>query len=185
MESDSNIRSGGIVYLFQFTLMTFFEVVAIIALAWLIGHVLSWSVVKFTRRAGVSQPQRVTISRWVRAVMILIAIVGILSVIGLESEAELLTIAGIGGLVVGIAFQGIFANILSGLLTFKEDTLRVGDVVEVGSERGKGHVVKVGLRNVWIKTENGALVVLGHATLDHGRYWNYTAAERLKKEFDT
>jgi branched-subunit amino acid ABC-type transport system permease component len=92
--------------------------------------------------------------------------------------------AGVGALVVGIALQGTFANILSGLLTFKEDTLRVGDVVEVGSGAGKGHVVKVGLRNVWIKTESGALLVLGHATLDHGRYWNYTAAERLKKEFD-
>lgn len=168
----------------QLTLLTILEVVAIVAFAWLIGHVLVWGGVKFGRRAGVSPPQRTTISRWVRAVMILLAIVGILNVIGLESETELLTIAGVAALVVGIALQGTFANILSGLLTFREDTLRVGDVVEVGSGAGKGHVVKVGLRNVWIKTESGALVVLGHATLDHGRYWNYTAAERLKKEFD-
>lgn len=168
----------------QFTAVTLLEVVAIIAFAWLIGHVLVWGTVKFSRRAGVSQPQRVTISRWVRAVMILIAIVGIMSVVGLGSQLELLTVAGIAGLIFGIALQGTFANILSGLLTFKEDTLRVGDVVEVGSGAGKGHVVKVGLRNVWIKTESGALLVLGHATLDHGRYWNYTAAERLKKDFD-
>ena len=58
------------------------------------------------RRAGISQPQRVTISRWVRTVMILIAIVGILNIIGLESETELLTLAGVGALVVGIALQG-------------------------------------------------------------------------------
>ena len=168
----------------QLTLFTLIEVVVIIAVAWLIAHVLVRGIVKF-RRGGVSQPQRNTINRWVRTVMILLAIVGILDVIGLESEAELLTIGGVAALILGIAFQGIFANILSGLLTFKEDTLRVGDVVEVGSGAGKGHVVKIGLRNVWIKTESGALLVLGHATLDHGRYWNYTAAERLKKEFDT
>ena len=168
----------------QLTLFTLIEVVAIIGFAWLLSHILVWGVVKFGRR-GVSKPQRNTISRWVRTVMILLAIVGILNVIGLESEAELLTIAGVGALVVGIALQGTFANILSGLLTFREDTLRVGDVVEVGSGGGKGKVVKVGLRNVWIKTESGALLVLGHATLDHGRYWNYTATERLKKEFDS
>jgi len=171
-------------FMVQLTLLTLIEVAAIIAFAWIISHLLVGGIVKFGRR-GVSQPQRITISRWIRAVMILLAIVGILNVIGLESEAELLTIGGVGALVVGIALQGIFANILSGILTFRDDILRVGDVVEVGSGGGKGRVVKIGLRNVWIKTESGALIVLGHATLEHGRYWNYTAAERLKKEFDT
>lgn len=33
----------------QFTLMTLFEVVAIVALAWLIGHVLSLGVIRFSR----------------------------------------------------------------------------------------------------------------------------------------
>ena len=70
------------------------------------------------------------------------------------------------------------------VFSLSERTLYESDIVEVGSGAGKGRVVKVGLRNVWVKTESGALVVLGHATLDHGRYWNYTAAERLKKEFD-
>jgi len=166
----------------QFTAVTLLEVVAIIAFAWLIGHILAWGVVKFSRR--VSQRERITISRWLKAVTILIALVGILNVVGVGSELELLTVGGIGALVIGMALQGTFANILSGFLTFREDALRIGDVVEVGGGAGKGQVVKVGLRNVWIKTESGALVVLGHATLEHGRYWNYTAAERLKKEFD-
>lgn len=83
----------------------------------------------------------------------------------------------------GIALQGTFANILTGLFTFKEDLLRLGDIVKVGNA-GKGRVVKVGLRNIWIRTDDGALIVLGHSTVDQGRYRNYTAAKRLKNEFD-
>ena len=166
----------------EFSLVALIEVVVIIVLAWLIGHILALGVIKFSRR--VSEPQRITITRWIRTVTVLIGIIVVLSVLGLETQLELLTVAGIGAFVISMALEGTFANVLSGLFTFRENTLRVGDVVEVGSGAGKGHVVKVGLRNVWVKTDGGALVVLGHATLDHGRYWNYTAAERLKKNFD-
>lgn len=117
--------------------------------------------------------------------MLLLASIAILNLIGLGSEAELLTFTGICALVIGIALQDVFANIFAGLLTFKEDTLRVGDLVEVGSGAGKGRVVRVGLRNVWIETEKGAIIVLDHSTLGNGRYWNFTAVERLKKEFNT
>lgn len=168
--------------MFQPTLMTLFEVVAILAFAWLIGHVLSWGLIKFSR--AVSQPQRVTIRRWVRMLMILIATVFILNAVGLESQLELLTMAGIAGLILALTLQGMFVNIVSALLTLRDDTLRLGDVIELASGLGKGHVVKVGFRDVWIKTEDGALVVLGHTMLDRGRYRNYTAAERLKNEFD-
>jgi small-conductance mechanosensitive channel len=167
MQMKANIDIGTRVY---FTSETLIEVIAIVAIAWLIGHILAWAVVKFSRRAGVPQPQRKTISRWLRALTILIGVVGILSVVGLGSELELLIIGGIVALVTGIAFDDVFSNILSGFLTFEEDTLRLGDVVEVAGGAGKGHVVKVGLRKVWIKTESGALVVLGHATLENGRY---------------
>lgn len=108
----------------EFTSVTILEVVAIIALAWLIGHILALGVTKFSRK--VTEPQRITITRWIRAVTILIAIIAALSVLGLGSELELLTVAGIGALVIGIALEGTFANILAGLLTFREDTLRVG-----------------------------------------------------------
>ena len=169
----------------QLTALTFLEVVAIIIVAYLIGHILTWGIAKYTRRAGgFSKPQRRNLGHWIKTITVLLAIVIVLNIIGVDSETELLTIGGIAAFVVGIALQGILGNIFSGILIFKEDTLRLGDLVEVGGG-GKGQVVKIGLRNVWIKTESGALVVLGHATLEHGRYWNYTAAERLKKEFDT
>ena len=162
--------------------MTLFEVVVILAFAWLIGHVLSWGLIKFSKAA--SQAQRATIRRWVSILMILIAIVFILNVVGLESRLELLTVAGIAGLILALTLQGMFVNILSALRTLRGDTLRLGDSIEIASGLGKGHVVKVEFSNVWIKTEDGALVVLGHAMLDRGHYRNYTAAERLKNKFD-
>jgi hypothetical protein len=45
--------------------------------------------------------------------------------------------------------------------------------------------VKVGLRNVWIMSESGALATIENSRLQQGRLWNYSAAERLKKSFES
>jgi small-conductance mechanosensitive channel len=159
------------------------EVVGVIVLAWLIGHILISELIKHSERAGSSQGQRVTVARWIKTLAIVFAVIGVLGVLGLGSQIELLTAAGLAGVIVGMMFQGFLANVLAGIITFKEDAVRVGDVVEV-TGGGKGRVVKVKMTKTWIMTDNGALYVLGNGELDRGRIWNYTAAERLKKEFD-
>jgi small-conductance mechanosensitive channel len=116
--------------------------------------------------------------------VIVFAIVGVLGALGLGSQIELLTFAGIAGLIVGIMFQNFLANVLAGAIVFAEDAIRIGDVVELRGA-GKGRVVKVKMTKTWVMTDSGALYMLGNGELDKGRIWNYTAAERLKKEFDT
>jgi len=159
------------------------EAVGIVVIGWLIGHALTSALIKHSEEAGASKGQRVTVARWVRTLVIVFAIVGVLSVLGLGSQIELLTFAGLAGVIVGMMFQGFLANVLAGIITFKENAVRLGDVVEV-SGGGKGRVVKVKMTKTWIMTDSGALYVLGNGELDRGRLWNYTAAERLKKEFD-
>ena len=161
------------------------QIAVIIALAWVISRILIWALIKVSKRAGVSPDQFVSIKKWVRVVTFSLAAVGIINVVGLGSRLELLTLSGMAALIVTLALQGFVSNVLSSVLAFKDDTLRLGDVVDVASGGCKGRVVKVGLRNVWIKTDSGALIVIGNSTLENGRYWNYTAAERLQKKFET
>jgi small-conductance mechanosensitive channel len=59
--------------------------------------------------------------------------------------------------------------------------LRLCDTTEYGGT--KGRVVRMGLRNTWIKTEPGHLVVVGSSSLLGGPLTNYTATERLKKKY--
>ena len=73
---------------------------------------------------------------------------------------------------------------IAGFLSFGQDTIRHGDFVEVAGA-GKGRVVKVNLRNIWIRTDSGALLIIDHVRTEHGRFWNYSALERLEKHFDS
>jgi small-conductance mechanosensitive channel len=168
----------------DFSLSLVLQVVAIIGLALLIGYFLSWALTRVARRAGVSRAQLITIRKWINVLMLALAVTCIVNVVGLGSQFELLTLSGAGVLIVTLALQGFVSSMLAGFLVFSADTLRLGDIVEV-SGAGKGRVVQVGLRNVWIKTEKGALVTIENTRLEHGRFWNYSAAERLKKKFDS
>ena len=167
----------------QFSLLAVGEVVVVIALALLVDQFLEWALIKHVERAGASHGQRVTVRRGIRGMMALFAVIAILDVLGVESQLEALTFAGIAALILGLAFQSTLAGAVSGLIVFAEDRIRLGDVVEVRGA-GKGRVVKAKVTNFWIKTDSGALLVLGSTELDKARYWNYTAAKRLKKQFD-
>ena len=168
----------------SFSFSTFLEVGAVIGLALLLEIFLSWAIVKVGRRSGVSRAQLITIRKWIRVLMLVLAVVGIVNVVGLGSELELLTIGGMGVLLATLALQGFISNWLAGFMVFSEDTLRLGDIVEISGE-GKGRVVKVGLRNVWIMSESGSLSSIENSRLEQGRLWNYSAAERLKKNFES
>ncbi|MGO9646234.1 MAG: mechanosensitive ion channel domain-containing protein [Candidatus Bathyarchaeia archaeon] len=170
--------------MFPFSYSMLLEVAAVIGFALLVQYLLSWAFLSFGRRAGFSRAQLITIRKWIRLLTLVIAVAGIANVVGLGSQAELLTIGGIGALVFSMMIQGFVSNVFSGFLVFEQDTLRFGDSVEVAGA-GKGRVVKVGLRNIWIKTETGALVVIENSRLEHGRLWNYSAVERLEKHFDS
>lgn len=167
-----------------FSLSIVLELVAVIGLALLINYVLSWALVKLGRKAGVSRAQLVAIRKGIRLLTIVLAVVGILNVVGLESQVELLTLGGIGALIVSLSLTNFISSIFYGFLAFSQDIIRLGDVVEV-SGAGKGRIVRVALRNIWIKTDAGALVVIDNTRLEHGRFWNYSAAERLEKHFDS
>jgi len=159
------------------------EIAGVIAAALLMVRLLIWAMSKYSKQWAASRAEQVTIKRWVDALAIFIAVLGIIEVLGLGSQLEVLTFAGIGAVVGGLILQRFLSNILYGFIEFKEDALRVGDVVEV-SGAGKGRIVKIKLARIWIETDAGALLPIDMTVLESGRYWNYTARERLKKDFE-
>ena len=167
-----------------FSLRTGLELVAVIGVAFFVWYVLSLALVKCGRRIGVSRAQLLALRKMIHVLAAVIAILGVVNVMGLGSNLELLTVAGLGALVAGLMIEGLATNLLYCFFTLNQDTLRLGDIVEV-TGTGRGTVVKVNLRNVWIRTDNGALVVIEYTRIEHGRLMNYSAAERLRKRFDS
>jgi small-conductance mechanosensitive channel len=105
----------------------------------------------------------------------------ILSLTGLASEFTEITISGIGALSVSLALQNTLSNIISGILLFYDGVIHLNDTVEFGSVKGK--VVRLALRNTWIKMDSGQIAVISNSQLAGGPLINHSAAERLSKKY--
>jgi len=138
-------------------------------------------VERVTNRAGAGK----TVVRDIRATLRIAAILfvasNVLSFFGLSSLTTTLTLSGVGALVATLALQTTLSNVISALLLFSDGLLRLDDDIEYGAIRGT--VVRVGLRNIWMKTPNGELAVVSNSTLSSGPMVNHTAKARLSKKY--
>lgn len=66
--------------------------------------------------------------------------------------------AGIVGIVIGLGAQSLIKDLLSGIVLITENTINIGDFVEIGNH--KGIVQKITLRSVILLDENGALRII-------------------------
>ena len=147
---------------------------------WLVSQLLVRTVTAAARRAGVTQGQVRLIKEGIDSVFIVLAIIVVVHLSGLTSEFTTLTLSGIAALVLSLALQATLSNVISGILVLFDNTIRVNDLIEYSGS--KGEIVKIGLRNIWVKTAEGNLVIIGNSQIANGPLINYTAGERLLKK---
>lgn len=90
-------------------------------------------------------------------VVVFFALILILQEIGVNATA-ILAGAGVVGIAVGFGAQTLIRDILTGLFLVFEDSLSVGDTVQIGDITGT--VEEIGLRVTRIRTLSGALVTI-------------------------
>ena len=147
---------------------------------WLASQLLVGTVTAAARRAGVPQGQVRLIKEGIRSIFIVLAIIAVVHISGLTSEFTTLTISGIVAIALSLALQATLSNMIAGVLVLFDNTLRVNDLI--GYSGIKGEVVKIGLRNTWVKTEEGNVAIISNSQIANGPLINYTAAERLLKK---
>jgi len=91
-------------------------------------------------------------------ILIIFAILYILNVWGVEIT-PLLAGLGIAGLAVALAIQPTLSNIFSGIAMILDDSIRVGDLVNIDANT-KGKIQKIGLRSTKIVTFDNELVIV-------------------------
>jgi len=96
------------------------------------------------------------------------------------SITSLLVAGGFAGIVVGLASQQAFSNIISGLFLLIEQPLRVGDPVQVGDVGGV--VTDINIFSTRIRTWDGYIVRIPNSSLYTGNITNYarTSARRVE-----
>ena len=93
-------------------------------------------------------------------------------------DFEKLTII-VGALSVGIGFglQGIVSNFISGLIILWERTIRIGDLILVGTDRGT--VSKISIRATTIDTPDCSQVIVPNSMLISGVVTNFVRNDRV------
>jgi len=98
-----------------------------------------------------------------RIVILFVGMTMILSEGGVDLK-PLLAAAGLGGLAIGFGAQSLVKDLISGFFILWEDSIRVGDVVEVAGVAG--HVEEVELRTIKLRDLYGNLHVVPNGVID-------------------
>ena len=97
------------------------------------------------------------------ALIVAIAIMLALSEIGVDAAA-LLAGAGVIGLAIGFGSQRLVQDLINGLFILLGDTVRVGDVVEVGGKAGT--VESMSMRTVSLRAYDGNVHTVPYSSID-------------------
>ncbi|MCI4368131.1 MAG: mechanosensitive ion channel family protein [Thermoplasmata archaeon] len=133
------------------------------------------------RRAGARPNVLSSIRDGLRLIWVAVSVAAVVTFTGLASQLTVLTISGVAGLLISLSLQALFSNMVSGLLLLQDKAVRLGDVIEYGGV--KGTVIRVALRNTWVRTEKGEIAIIGNSSLTNGPLVNYSAVPRFAAEF--
>lgn len=129
-----------------------------------INHYLSEKIIG----SGPSRRQRLQtllplLRNILRLAIFMMASLIVLSEIGINI-APLLAGAGVIGLAIGFGAQTLVKDIITGLFILAEDTIAVGDVVDIDGHEGK--VEGITIRTIRIRDEEGAVHTLPYSIIE-------------------
>ena len=148
----------------------------------LIEEGIHYLIRRAAKAAGTSSTVIRDIGVTMRVIAILVILAGVLSLTGLASQFTALAISGIGALAISLSLQNTISNIIAGILLFYDGVIHLNDIIEYGSVKGK--VVRLALRNTWIKLDSGNIAVISNSLLAGGPLINHSATERLSRKYD-
>jgi small-conductance mechanosensitive channel len=113
----------------------------------------------------------------VTAILAVVAIILILTNLGIDATG-LLAGLGIGGIAIGLAAQGIFADLFAALSILFDQPFRRGDAIRF--EGTSGTVEAIGLKSTRIRALSGEEVIVSNTNLLSKEVRNFTRAERRR-----
>lgn len=160
---------------------TFGGIVLFFMIIWL-AHLLQKYVGYFFGDAGndediMNKRQR---SRLLITKLIVLTLGYLLAVAASGIPVDKITIVlGALGVGIGLGLQNIVSNFVSGIILIFDRPLQIGDIVEIGGQKGK--VREIGLRSSIIQTKEGAEVIIPNGDLLSQRIVNWTLSNSMQR----
>jgi small conductance mechanosensitive channel len=111
----------------------------------------------------------------------IIAAAIILGIFGINLTAIAVSL-GVVSIVVGFAARDTLSNFIAGMFIFLDKSFRVGDIVEVSTQKGK--VVKMGFRLTTILTYDQKIITIPNMLFSTNPFINHTASDTRRVDLD-
>ena len=119
----------------------------------------------------------------VSIIVFAIAAVVVLSNLGVNVTG-LLAGLGVGGIAIGLAAQGIFADLFAALAIIFDKPFRLGDSISYDKGSGTGEIEAIGLKSTRIRGPNGEQRIIANRKLLDFEILNTTRRVRNRFKFD-
>jgi len=142
---------------------------------WITGIVSRVAEPIIIQRLKIEANQANLIRRWLRAFLVVCLVM--FSLVSVKIPLTVFAFAG-GALAIGLGFgmQTLLKNFVSGLILLLERPFRVGDVLEVGGQRGA--VTEIGLRASVLHLWDGTETLIPNSSLLENNVSNWTYSSR-------
>jgi len=129
----------------------------LIASVWLSG-----SVERKLMRAPIDSNLRIVLARVVKVVLVLLGLIITLPLVGIDLTA-LSVFGGALGVGLGFGLQKIMANYVSGFILLLDRSIRIGDLISVGADRGQ--VTQITTRYTVVRSLSGVESIIPNELL--------------------
>jgi len=142
----------------KFSIATIVSLVISIILAFFISKVVSEIIQhSILERLKLNRGLQAAVTVFIKYFLITISSIIILQTAGVNLSS-LAVIAGVIGIGIGFGLQNIASNFISGLVLLFEQTIKVGDYIEIGNL--KGVIEKIAIRSTILRTDDDLFVIV-------------------------
>lgn len=129
---------------------------------------------RLSHASGLDGNLQVAFSRLAKAILILLAVMIALPAVGIDLTA-LSVFGGALGVGLGFGLQKIASNYVSGFIILLERSIRIGNIIAVGADKGK--VAKITTRYTVLRAGNGVESLIPNELLVSGTVQNETYSD--------
>jgi len=146
-------------------------IISLLAVIFLARFVTNWLRDKLLVKWGFDEGSREAIATIFYYFMIALGFIIVPQACGLDIRS-LTFLAGGLGIGIGLGFQGLVQNFVSGLILLLERPIKVGDYIEI--EDLEGTIRKISIRATTILTNDGISIIIPNQSLVNGNIINWS-----------
>lgn len=171
---------------FRLSVLTVIKAIAVFSImVWGALGIGRFAESKLTSIEGLSPSLQVLAGKVIKASLLVVAVFGSLSLVGIDFSA-LAVFSGAIGLGIGFGLQKVVSNLISGFILLTDKSIKPGDVISVGDSYGR--IDQLAARYVSVRARDGREYLVPNEDLITNQVinWTFSAKQvRLDVNFGT